>query len=35
MAYINMTGKTSNKFKMVQIEDRLRFNIFLEENKND
>ena len=34
MAYINMTGKTSNKFKMVQLRDKLRFNQFLKENEN-
>lgn len=32
--YINMNHKAANKFKMVQIEDRLRFNKLLEENKN-
>ena len=32
--YINMNDKAANKFKMVQIEDRLRFNKLLEENKN-
>lgn len=32
--YINMNHKAANKFKMVQIENRLRFNKLLEENKN-
>ena len=32
--YINMNHKAANKFRMVQIEDRLRFNRLLEENKN-
>ena len=32
--YINMNHKSASKFRMVQIEDRLRFNNFLEENEN-
>lgn len=32
--YINMSHKAANKFRMVQLEDRLRFNKLLEENEN-
>lgn len=32
--YINMNHKAANKFKMVQIEDRLRFNKLLKEKEN-
>ena len=34
MAYVNMNHKNANKFKMVQLKDRLRFNKLLEENEN-
>ena len=32
--YVNMNHKNANKFRMVQIENRLKFNKLLEENKN-
>ena len=32
--YVNMNHKNANKFRMVQLENRLRFNQLLEENEN-
>lgn len=32
--YVNMNHKNANKFRMVQLENRLRFNNFLKENAN-
>ena len=32
--YVNMNHKNANKFRMVQLENRLRFNNFLNENEN-
>lgn len=32
--YVNMNHKNANKFRMVQLENRLRFNNFLKENVN-
>lgn len=34
MAYVNMNHKSANKFRMVQLDSRLRFNQLLEENEN-
>ena len=34
MAHISMNSKPANNFKMVQLDDRLRFNNFLNENEN-
>lgn len=34
MAHINMSCKSANKFKMVQLDDRLMFNQLLEQNEN-
>ena len=34
MAHISMNGKLATKFQMVQLDDRLRFYNFLEENEN-
>ena len=32
--YVNMNHKNANKFRMIQLENRLRFNQLLEENEN-
>ena len=32
--YVNMNHKNANKFRMVQLENRLGFNQLLEENAN-
>lgn len=34
MAHISMNNKSATKFKMVQLDDRLRFYNFLKENEN-
>ena len=34
MAHVSMNNKSATKFKMVQLDDRLRFYNFLEENEN-
>ena len=34
VTYVNMNHKNANKFRMVQLENRLRFNNFLKENAN-
>ena len=34
MAHISMNNKSVSKFKMVQLDDILRFNNFLRENEN-
>ena len=34
MAHISMNSKSVSKFKMVQLDERLRFNNFLKENEN-
>lgn len=34
MAYINVEHKPANKFKMVQLEDQLRFQQLLSEKEN-
>ena len=34
MARISMNNKSVSKFKMVQLDDILRFNNFLKENEN-
>ena len=34
MAHISMNNKSVSKFKMVQLDDILRFNNFLKENEN-
>ena len=34
MAHVSMNNKSATKFKMIQLDDRLRFYNFLEENEN-
>lgn len=34
MAHVSMNNKSVTKFKMVQLDDMIRFNNFLKENKN-
>ena len=34
MAHVSMNNKLVTKFKMVQLDDMIRFNNFLKENEN-
>ena len=34
MSYVNISHKPANHFRMVQLEDRIRFNKLLEEKEN-